>query len=66
MNARTPLGKETTLHLVAVYSSDTPNPDTLRGMANTARLLLANGADPNAQDNNGRYVPCKIGRVRFE
>ena len=56
VNAATTLDKETSLHMVAAYSSNTSTIEVLLEMANIAKLLLSMGADPNAQNNNGRCV----------
>lgn len=53
VNMSTFLDKETPLHMVACFNPVVSSPETLKGMAEVARLMLEAGADPNVQDTSG-------------
>lgn len=56
INACTPLDKVTGLHLVAQYEPSSCDEKTIEGMASVSRQLLKHGANPNAKDQDGRYM----------
>lgn len=55
VNLTTPSEKATPLHLVASFSPK-DSPSSAHGMAQVAEKLLENGANPDIQDINGKYV----------
>ena len=59
INAVTHLDQESPLHMVASFKPEDTEQEMIDGMARVCQELLQNGANPNAQSTEGRWVTKK-------
>lgn len=56
VNSVIPENHKTPLHLIASLNSKVLSTEKMEGMSDIAQLLLKKGANPNLQDDSGKYV----------